>query len=168
MHTLHVKWAICRRITQTALLRFVLKNTECTSQVRSEAFAIRVIIWSLFGRGRVGNSALLPARARTARGGTLFSPFWRARACSRHRSQEQSDNKNSTIDTTSTCLHTRREHHSFAHYFIDFCFVSVGAMPASTIASSHVTTVDEKQTTQHQPEQGQKPCGRRKILFEFL
>lgn len=63
---------------------------------------VRVIISALFGRVRVGNSARLPARARTARGGTLFGPFWRARACSRHRSQEQSDNKNSTIDTTNT------------------------------------------------------------------
>lgn len=113
---------------------------------------VRVIISWLFGRGRVGNSARLPARARTARGGTLFGPFWRARACSRHRSQEQSDNKNSTIDTTSTYL--RDASISFAHCFTDFCFVSVGGVPTTIIASSHVTTVDEKQTTQHQPEQG--------------
>lgn len=62
-----------------------------------------VVVWSR----RVGNSARLPARARTARGGygwrqrTLFGPFRCARACSRHRSQQLSDNKNSTIDTTS-------------------------------------------------------------------
>lgn len=42
---------------------------------------------------------------------------------------------------------TRRVHHNFARCFNNFCFASIGDEPTALIVASHLTIVDEKQTT---------------------